>query len=146
MASVSDQRPGPSAQRRAGAAAADISLAASTEAIMAGHRRIRRLSRAVDDAARRGDPAWVLAATWQPLADVLDDHTRAEAETCHLLTSGSGLPRTATAAEAAACHEDIQVAISAASIQPPGSARWWDAVRAAQTAIGRHLDRCEPRV
>ncbi len=143
MTRATEQHPVASALEFAIPGVSDTALAGTIEVIMAGHRRLRRLSQAVDDAARRDDPAWVLAAAWQRLADMLEAHMPAGQETCYLLMSEPGLRGTGQAQEAAACRDDIRAAISAASSQRPGSAPWWSAVRAAQASIAGHLDREE---
>lgn len=142
MARLTPQHPAPSARTRAalppgGARTADI-----IELIMADHRRIRRLSQAVDDAARYSDgPDWALAAAWQQLATLLEVHTRAEEEICYLPMFGSGPQGTERMRDAHACNDDIREAIREASLRCCGSPPWWRAVRAALAAAAEHLDR-----
>ena len=108
---------------------------------MADHRRIRRLTRAVQDAVRySGAPQWVLAATWQPLAALLEAHTRAEEEICYLPMFGSGPLAVERMREAVSCHDDIRDAVSEASLRHAGSPLWWRAVQTASAAAAEHFE------
>jgi hypothetical protein len=69
---------------------------------MADHRRIRRLSRAVEDAARLGGADVALAGTWDRFAVLLDLHTRAEEQICRPSLSGPGPGKAGRAQEATA--------------------------------------------
>lgn len=113
--------------------------------IMADHRRIRRLSEALEVAARhRVDSGqdWMLAHIWQQLAGLLRAHTRAEEEICYPI-SGCSRPDAGLMRDAIDDHEDIREAIGEASLQRAGSARWWRAVRAVLAVSAGHLDREE---
>jgi Hemerythrin HHE cation binding domain len=114
------------------------------ELIMADHRRIRRLSGALDDTARwGGDSGWMLAHAWQRLASLLEAHTQAEEEICYLPMSG-GRPHAAEGRRlATADHDDMREAIKEASLHRSGSAPWWRAVRAVLAVTADHLDREE---
>lgn len=112
------------------------------ELVMADHRRIRRLLRTLDDAARassQSGSAWVLAHVWQRLAELLQVHTRAEEEICCLPFCGSGPDAAARRREMVAVHDDIREAIGEAALQQPGTPLWWRAVRAALAATTDHL-------
>ena len=114
------------------------------ELIMADHRRIRRLSAALDDMARcGGDPGWMLAHAWVRLASLLEAHTRAEEEICYLPMSGCRPHGARDRRAAIAEHDDIREAIKEASLQQPGSALWWRAVRAVFAVNAGHLGREE---
>jgi hypothetical protein len=124
-----------------GAGPADV-----IELVLADHRRIRRLSRALDDAVRRAahsGPGWVPAHIWQRLAELLQAHTLAEEEICYLPASRRGARAAADTRDRAAEHDDIREAIAEAALQPAGSAPWWRAVRAVQADLPCHLDREE---
>jgi hypothetical protein len=115
------------------------------ELIMTDHRRIRRLSEALDNAARyRGDSGqnWTPARVWQRLAALLEAHTRAEEEICYPL-SGCSPQNAGRWRDAIDDHEDIREAIGEASLQRAGSTLWWRAVRAVLAASAGHLDREE---
>jgi Hemerythrin HHE cation binding domain len=116
--------------------------------IMADHRRIRRLSEALEDAARHhvdSGQDWMLAHLWQRLAGLLGAHTRAEEEICYPL-SGCSRQDAGHTRDAIDDHEDIREAITEASLQRVGSALWWRAVRAVLATSAGHLDREESDV
>jgi hypothetical protein len=116
------------------------------ELVLADHRRIRRLSQALDDAVRRAThsgPGWVPAHIWQRLAELLHAHTLAEEEICYLSASRHSTRAAAHTRDRAAEHDDIREAIAEAALQPAGSALWWRAVRAVQADVPPHLDREE---
>ena len=118
--------------------------------IMADHRRIRRLREALlDDAvpgASDSGPHWAPGCVWHRLTGLLVAHFRAEEEICYLPMFGSGSGAAGPRHEAVADHDDIREAIGEASLQRPGSALWWHAVRAALAAGADHLDREESGV
>jgi hypothetical protein len=116
------------------------------ELVLADHRRIRRLSRALDDAVRQAThygPDWVPAYIWQRLAELLHAHTLAEEEICYLPASRHSARAAAHTRDRAAEHDDIREAIGEAALQPAGSALWWRAVRTVQADVLLHLDREE---
>lgn len=116
------------------------------ELALADHRRIRRLSQALDDGARwaaRSGPGWVPAHVWQRLAELLLAHTLAEEAVCFPLASRSGSPGAAHARGMAADHRDLREAIAEAALQAAGSPAWWRAVRAVQADLPFHLDQEE---
>jgi hypothetical protein len=143
VARLTRQHPAPPAPERAVPAVGRPSPTGIIELIMADHRRIRRLSQALQDAARRGDPGWILADAWRQLADLLNVHTRAEEEICYLPMFGSGPDGIARMRDAIDCHDDIREAIGEAAPHAVGSPSWWRAVRAAQAAVNDHLEREE---
>ena len=118
--------------------------------IMADHRRIRRLREALlDDAvpgASDSGPHWAPGCVWHRLTGLLVAHFRAEEEICYLPMFGSGSGAAGRRHEAVADHDDIREAIGEASLQHPGSALWWRAVRGALAAGADHLDREESGV
>lgn len=114
--------------------------------VLADHRRIRRLSLALDDAVRwaaRSGPDWGPAHVWQRLAGLLQAHTLAEEEICFLSSSRCGPQAAARTRDMAADHHDIREAIAEAALQPAGTQPWWRAVRAVQVNIPYHLDQEE---
>jgi Hemerythrin HHE cation binding domain len=116
------------------------------ELALADHRRIRRLSRSLDDGARwaaRSGPGWVPAHVWQRLAELLVAHTLAEEEVCYPLARRSGWPAAAHARGMAADHRGMREAIAEAARQAAGSPGWWRAVRAVQADLPFHLDQEE---
>lgn len=142
MARVTQRHPAPSACTRAARTPGRTRPADIIELIMADHRRIRRLSQALEDAARyRDGPDWVLTAAWQQLATLLEVHTLAEEEICYLPMFGSGPRGTERMQDARACNADIREAICEASLRCAGSPPWWRAVRATLAAAAEHLDR-----
>lgn len=71
-------------------------MADIVEVILAGHKRIRRMLGALDDAASYGqDPCagWVPAPVWCRLADLFELHAGAGEEICYLALFGQGRPR-----------------------------------------------------
>jgi hypothetical protein len=111
------------------------------ELVTADHRRIRRLIRAVQDAARySGGRRWVLAAAWQRLAALLEVHARAEEEICYLPMFGPGSQAAGRIRELVSCHDDIRDAIGEAAFQPVDSPLWWRSVRAVLAAAAEHFD------
>lgn len=141
MTELTSHCPRPEARTRSvipvsGAGRADV-----IELALADHRRIRRLSQALDDGARwaaRSGPGWVTAHVWQRLAELLQAHTLAEEEVCFPLAARSGSPA-AHARGMAADHRDIREAIAEAALQAAGSPLWWRAVRAVQADLPFHL-------
>lgn len=117
------------------------------ELIMADHRRIGRLCRAVYDTARPGGqsgPDWMLGHVWQRLADLLVAHTQAEEETCYAsLVSAAGPQLTGRMRDPIADHEDIRALIGEASAHPVGSVPWWHAVRTVIEVSTEHHEREE---
>ena len=114
-----------------------------TELILADHRRIRRLSRALYDTARyEGGPRpdWMLGHVWQRLADLLVAHTQAEDETCYLPLFGTGAQTTERMRDPIADHDEIRGIIGKAAVQPVGSAPWWRTVRAVMAVSAEHLE------
>jgi hypothetical protein len=113
------------------------------ELILADHRRIGRLCRALYDTARYDGsprPDWMLGHVWQRLADLLVAHTQAEEETCYLPLSGTGAQAAERMRDSIADHDDIRGTIGEAAAQPVGSAPWWRAVRAVIAVSAEHLE------
>ena len=99
------------------------------EVILANHKRIRRLLRALDYAARYGeDPCagWMLAPLWCRLSDLLDLH--AEAEEGDLL---SGPVRAGQ--DAIADHDDFREELREASARR----RFCDLVASGRRPVGQ---------
>jgi Hemerythrin HHE cation binding domain len=116
------------------------------ELIMADHRRIRRLRAALDDVVRNNNghsPDWMLPHTWQRLAGLLMAHFRAEEEICYLPMFGPSPQAAEWRRDATGDHDDIREAIGEASLQRPGSALWWRAVKAVLATSAEHIEREE---
>ena len=114
------------------------------ELVMADHRRIRRLSAALDDAARwDGESGSTLAHAWLRLAALLEVHAAAEEEICYLPMSRYRPDGAEDRRVAIADHDDIREAIREASLWQPGSGPWRRAVRAALAVNADHIDREE---
>jgi hypothetical protein len=116
------------------------------ELILADHRRIDRLCRALHNAARDYGgprPDWMLGHMWQRLADLLVAHTRAEEETCYLPLSGTGALAAGRLRDSMADHDDIRGSIGEAALQPVGSVPWWHTVRTVMAVSAEHLEREE---
>jgi hypothetical protein len=119
------------------------------ELIMADHRRIGRLCRALYDTARhdgRPGPDWMLASIWQRLADLLIAHTQAEEATCYASMSAAGPQPAGRIRDSIADHDDIRGLIGDVSMYPAGSAPWWHAVRTVMTVSAEHHEREEREV
>ncbi|HET9966763.1 MAG TPA: hemerythrin domain-containing protein [Streptosporangiaceae bacterium] len=112
------------------------------ELVMADHRRIRRLSAALDDAAR-WDGGSALAHAWLRLANLLEAHAAAEEEICYLPMSRYRPDGAEDRRAAIADHDDIREAIREAALHEPGSGPWRRAVRAALACNADHIDREE---
>lgn len=144
MTGPAGQRPGASDATRyvlipgAGASRqADIA-----ELILADHRRIGRLCRALYDTARYDDgpgPDWTPGHVWQRLADLLVAHTQAEEEFCYLPLVGMGTRAAERLRDSIADHDDIRGIICDAARQPVGSAPWWRTVRTVIAVSDEHL-------
>jgi hemerythrin HHE cation binding domain-containing protein len=114
------------------------------ELVMADHRRIRRLSAALDDAARwDGESGSTLAHAWLRLATLLEAHAAAEEEICYLPMSRYRPDAAEDRRAAIADHDDIREAIKEASLHKPRSGPWRRAVQAALTVNADHLAREE---
>jgi len=116
------------------------------ELIMADHRRIARLSRAVYDTARhdgRPGPEWMLGHVWQRLADLLVAHIQAEEETWYASVSGAGPQSRARLQDSLADHDGIRGSLGEASALLVGSAPWWHAVNTVIDATTEHRRREE---
>jgi hemerythrin HHE cation binding domain-containing protein len=114
------------------------------ELVMADHRRIRRLSAALDDTARwDGGSGSMLAHAWLRLAGLLEAHAAAEEEICYLPMARYRADAAENRRAAIADHDDIREAIREASLHQPGSGPWRRAVRAALAMSADHLDREE---
>ena len=112
------------------------------ELILADHERIRRLLRALDDAARYGGDTgadWVLALVWRRLAGLLELHAEVEEEICYLALFGPGQDAAAQMQDAIADHDDIREAVREARLHAVGSAAWWRAATAALRASSDHM-------
>src|SRR5581483_10779671 len=113
-------------------------MADIVDLIYADHDWVRRQFFLLDVAK---DPA-ELAAVWEPLAVRLDTHAQAEEEVFYpsLLNRGeAGDPEDETD-DAIRDHNKIRDAVAEARRHPVGSDAWFEAVGAARTENGEHLD------
>src|SRR5215472_5488977 len=110
MTGPADQHPG--APRYVRVPGAEASRQADIiELILADHRRIGRLCRALYDTARYDGgprPDWMPGHVWQRLADLLVAHTRAEEEFCYLPLSGAGTQAAERLRDSIVDHDDIR--------------------------------------
>lgn len=119
------------------------------ELVMADHRRIRRMCRALDDAVRwaeRLGPDWLPADAWRRLATLLEAHSRAEEEICYLPAVRSGAVARARIQDSVADHDDFRELIKEAALCPAGSRLWWHAVSVVLAATPAHLEQEEREV
>ena len=131
---------------KAGTTVPDTGISEICELIFAEHARILRLFRALDDLARRSDPAVArlrLTQVWTRLANLLEVHTRAEEEICFPLMIGSGTSTLDSVEMATADHDDIREAVAEARLLEVGAARWWQLISAIHTACIEHFAREE---
>ena len=120
----------------------DAGISEIGELIVTEHARILRLFRALDDLARRGDPAVArprLAQIWARLASLLEVHTRAEEEICFPPMFSSGACTLAFMETAIADHDDIREAVAETRVLDAGSAQWWQLIGTAQAACTEHF-------
>ena len=123
---------------------AEASLSADiVELIMADHRRIRRLCRAVQDTARQPGPDWMLGHVWQRLADLLVAHTQAEERTCYAYVPSPDPNDIWPMPDPLVVHDDIRKLIGEAARHPVGSAPWWHAVSSVIELSTEHHEREE---
>jgi hypothetical protein len=138
--------PALTAQVRTGSAGSDAGISEIGELIVTEHARILRLFRALDDLARRSDPAVArlrLTQVWTRLANLLEVHTRAEEEICFPLVLGSGARSLDLVETATADHDDIREAVAEARLLEVGAVRWWQLISAIHTACIEHFAREE---
>ena len=127
---------------RTGSAGPDAGISEIGELIVTEHARILRLFRALDDLARRSDPAVArlrLAQVWARLASLLEVHTRAEEEICFPLVFGSGASTLDLVETAIADHDDIREAVAETRLLDVGSARWWQLIGTTHAACIQHF-------
>jgi hypothetical protein len=134
--------PGFTAPARTGSTGPDAGISEIGELIITEHARILRLFRALDDLARRGDPAVArlrLAQVWARLAGLLEVHTRAEEEICFPALFGNGAYAPAFMETAIADHDDIREAVAETRLLDVGSAPWWQLIGATHAACIQHF-------
>lgn len=110
-------------------------MADITSLILDDHDWFRRQFARLDDLT---DPA-DLVAVWQPLADLLDVHARAEEEIFypHLLRRGEDAEEETL--DAIGDHNDIRDGVHEAALHPVGSTAWLAAVNQARFANSEHM-------
>jgi len=110
-----------------------------TVLILDEHEDFRRQFVELWDLRRSGD-AGRLDAAWQPLADLLEVHAKAEEEIFYpvLLKRGSDEAPEETN-DAVGDHNEIRDAIQSAAGSQTGSEPWWQAVLACREANDEHL-------
>jgi hypothetical protein len=114
------------------------------------HRQILRLFASLDDTARHAarvgrstEPDWILAARWDRIASLLDQHADAAEQFCYPAVFGDQ-PGKASEAEAARADLDgLRAAVARTRLHEAGSLAWWHAVRAARLATIDHIIRTE---
>ncbi|RJQ82065.1 hemerythrin domain-containing protein [Pseudonocardiaceae bacterium YIM PH 21723] len=106
-----------------------------TSLILDDHDWFRRQFARLDDIT---DPT-ELAKVWQPLADLLDVHARAEEEIFypHLLRRGDDAEEETL--DAIGDHNDIRDGVHEAARHPIGSEAWFEAVHKARMANSEHM-------
>lgn len=130
------------ARVRTGSVGPDAGISEIGELIVTEHARILRLFRALDDLARRSDPAVArlrLAQVWARLASLLEVHTRAEEEICFPAVFGHGACTPAFMDTAIADHDDIREAIAETRLLEVGSAPWWQLIGSTHAACVQHF-------
>ncbi|MGQ0624082.1 MAG: hemerythrin domain-containing protein [Sporichthyaceae bacterium] len=115
--------------------ASDIDI---TALILDDHDRFRRAFAALDDLENAGDAA-ALGAAWDPLAALLDVHAAAEERIFYPQLLKRGDDAAAETIDAVGDHNDIRDAVREAAEHPPGSERWWLAVREARASNTEHM-------
>jgi hemerythrin HHE cation binding domain-containing protein len=110
-------------------------MADITSLILDDHDWFRRQFARLDDLTDAAE----LAEVWQPLADLLDVHARAEEEIFypHLLRRGDDAEEETL--DAIGDHNDIRDGVHEAALHPVGSTAWFAAVRKARTANSEHM-------
>ncbi len=129
--------PGPDRTRKPAASADIIDLAGASHLHILGWQAwLGELRRCPGDPA--SGPA--LATVWETLAALIELHMRAEEEVCAPALYDPTPQGQALTRHAKAAHADIGEIIEEASLQPPGSALWWQLATAALAAWARHCD------
>jgi hypothetical protein len=110
-----------------------------TDLILDEHAVFRAQFVALWDQRPGGDTDGI-AAVWQPLADLLEVHAKAEENIVYpvLLKRGSD-EAPAETDDAIRDHNEIRDAIRSAASANIGSDRWWEAVLTCRTANDEHL-------
>lgn len=110
-------------------------MADITSLILDDHDWFRRQFARMDDLNDSAD----LAKVWQPLADLLDVHARAEEEIFypHLLRRGEDAEEETL--DAIGDHNDIRDGVHEAALHPVGSSEWLAAVHKARMANSEHM-------
>jgi hypothetical protein len=110
-------------------------MADITSLILDDHDWFRRQFARLDDLTDPGE----LREVWQPLADLLDVHARAEEEIFypHLLRRGEDAEEETL--DAIGDHNDIRDGVHEAALHPVGSSDWLAAVRKARMANSEHM-------
>jgi len=89
---------------------------------------------------RPGGENGSIAAAWQPLADLLEVHARAEEDILYpVLLKRGGDEASEETDDAIRDHNEIRDAIRVAAGETLGSDSWWDAVLACRKANDEHL-------
>lgn len=113
--------------------------------IRAEHRRILRLQETLQDLLDEGGGAasQALTGACAQFAALVARHADAEEEVCHLPMFGHDTRGLARIETAVADLNDLREALSEASLLPPGSPAWRQALRAALAACAEHCERQE---
>jgi hypothetical protein len=110
-------------------------MADITSLILDDHDWFRRQFARLDDLT---DPA-DLVEVWQPLADLLDVHARAEEEIFYPQLLRRGDDAEEETLDAVGDHNDIRDGVHEAALHPVGSTAWHAAVNKARFANSEHM-------
>jgi hypothetical protein len=117
----------------------DLGCSDVTELILEAHTVLRGQFVALWD-LRPGGETETIAAVWQPLADLLELHAKAEEEIVYpVLLKRGGDEANDETDDAIGDHNDIRDGIRAAASTDMGSDDWWEAVMACRKANDEHL-------
>jgi hypothetical protein len=110
-----------------------------TDLILEAHALFRDRLVALWD-LRSGGESDSIAAVWQPLADLLEVHAKAEEEIVYpVLLKRGGDEAPEETDDAIGDHNDIRDGIREAASAAVGSEDWWDAVMKCRKANDEHL-------
>jgi hypothetical protein len=110
-----------------------------TDSILAEHAEFRNQFVALWDLRPEGERE-VVEAAWQPLADLLEVHAKAEEDIFYpVLLKRGGEEASEETDDAIRDHNDIRDAIRRAAGETVGTDAWWEAVLECRKANDEHL-------
>ena len=110
-----------------------------TDAILDEHAEFRRQFVVLWD-LRPGGEDEIIEAAWQPLADLLEVHAKAEEDIFYpVLLERGGDDAPEETDDAIGDHNDIREAIRSVTGATAGTEGWWEAVMACRKANDEHL-------